>query len=326
MRFRVLAVAAAGLAVAVFLVFRIGLAPVLHATVHVGAAGFAVIVLFQLMLNPVLAAGWAAVAPARAAPFSTLMIGRQIRDSVGDVLPFSQLGGIVAGARAASLRGFAAASAFASAIADVTTELMSQILYVAFGAAYLLLETRLASPSRLATGLLFGTVLMIPGIGVFVFLQTRGSRLAESLAKRFFPAGVRHAAAFHRAVGEIYRAPARVAASAAIHLAGWFASGAGTWIIFRLMGGHIGFLAAAAMEALLGGIRSAFVFVPSALGVQEAGYAALAPLFGLPPEAGIAAALLKRAREIVIGVPVLLAWQAMEGRHALQRADDLPEG
>jgi hypothetical protein len=29
--------------------------------------------------------------------------------------------------------------------------------------------------------------------------------------------------------------------------------------------------------------------------------------------------LLRRARDIVIGVPVLLAWQAMEGRRALAR-------
>ena len=49
--------------------------------------------------------------------------------------------------------------------------------------------------------------------------------------------------------------------------------------------------------------------MPGALGVQEAGYALLMPLFGLPAEMGLAVSLLKRARDIVIGVPVLLAWQ-----------------
>ena len=40
--------------------------------------------------------------------------------------------------------------------------------------------------------------------------------------------------------------------------------------------------------------------------VQEAGYAMLAPLFGLPAEMGLAVSLLKRAREIVLGVPALV--------------------
>jgi len=54
--------------------------------------------------------------------------------------------------------------------------------------------------------------------------------------------------------------------------------------------------------------------VPAALGVQEAGYAALVPLFGLPPETGVAVSVLRRARDIAVGIPVLLAWQLIEAR------------
>ena len=56
-----------------------------------------------------------------------------------------------------------------------------------------------------------------------------------------------------------------------------------------------------ALEALLCTLRSIAAFVPAAMGVQEAGYAMLAPLFGLPAEMGLAVSLLKRAREIVLG-------------------------
>ena len=42
----------------------------------------------------------------------------------------------------------------------------------------------------------------------------------------------------------------------------------------------------------------------------------LAPLFGLPAEMGVAVSLLKRAREIVLGVPALIYWQTVEGRRA----------
>jgi glycosyltransferase 2 family protein len=64
--------------------------------------------------------------------------------------------------------------------------------------------------------------------------------------------------------------------------------------------------------------------VPAAVGVQEAGYAVLAPLFGIPAEMGLAVSLLKRAWEIVIGVPSLIYWQSVESRKALGREEAAP--
>ena len=61
-------------------------------------------------------------------------------------------------------------------------------------------------------------------------------------------------------------------------------------------------------------MRSGAFLIPGALGAQEVGYAALAPLVGLPPEIALALSLLKRARELAIGVPVLLVWQWREAR------------
>jgi hypothetical protein len=75
--------------------------------------------------------------------------------------------------------------------------------------------------------------------------------------------------------------------------------------------------AVVAIESLVYAIRTAAFVVPSALGVQEAAYALLAPLMGVGPELGLAVSLLKRARDIAIGIPTLLAWQAMEGQRAL---------
>ncbi len=82
------------------------------------------------------------------------------------------------------------------------------------------------------------------------------------------------------------------------------------------MGGNIDIVDVVAIESILCALRSAAVIVPGALGVQEAGYALLLPLFGLPAEIGLAVSLLKRAREIVIGAPMLLTWQGLEGRRA----------
>ena len=92
----------------------------------------------------------------------------------------------------------------------------------------------------------------------------------------------------------------------------------GTWLALALIGSPIPFAAAVAIESLLCAARSATPFVPAAIGVQEAGYAVMMPLFGLPAEIGLAVSLLKRAREIAVGVPVLLSWQVAEGGHALR--------
>jgi hypothetical protein len=76
----------------------------------------------------------------------------------------------------------------------------------------------------------------------------------------------------------------------------------------------------AAIESLMFAIRNTAFFAPSGLGVQEGAYALLGPLFGLPVEAALALSLLKRARDITVGVPMLLSWQVLEGRRSLGEA------
>jgi hypothetical protein len=46
-------------------------------------------------------------------------------------------------------------------------------------------------------------------------------------------------------------------------------------------------------------------------------------LFGLSPEFALALSLIKRVRDIVIGVPALALWQAMEGRRLLAKPSPL---
>ncbi len=75
-----------------------------------------------------------------------------------------------------------------------------------------------------------------------------------------------------------------------------------------------------AIESLICATRSVAALIPNALGVQEAAYAILAPLFGVGAEVGLAVSLLKRARDISVGVPILLIWQAAEGQRAFGRA------
>ena len=69
------------------------------------------------------------------------------------------------------------------------------------------------------------------------------------------------------------------------------------------------------IESLMHAVRGAAFAVPGALGAQEGGLIILCAIFGVPPEAALALSLVKRLPDLILGVPGLLAWQAMEGWH-----------
>jgi glycosyltransferase 2 family protein len=162
-----------------------------------------------------------------------------------------------------------------------------------------------------------GLVLAAVAGGVFLVLQRYGHRITGKLAPRLLRGAGEATAAVTATLDAIYRSPARVGLSVAIHFAGWVASAIGAWIAFRLIGARVDLASVMAIEALVYATRSAAVLIPNALGVQEAAYTVLAPLFGVGAEFGLAVSLLKRARDIAVGVPILLIWQAAEGQRAL---------
>lgn len=311
--------------VVVWLVLHVGLHAVMAAVVKVGWGGFAILCLLGIGLFVILGSAWFLLIPrSSTAKLETFIWGRGVRDSAAEVLPFSQLGGFVIGARAVMLRGVSAPLAFASMIADVTAELMAQIGYVLIGIA-ILVERVPKSPTSqwLTHAAAIGTLLAAVGAVGFLFVQKRGFAVAERIVARTMPKAAEQAGAMHGAMESIHAAPLKILLSVCTHMAGWFASAFASWVAIRLMGIQVAFLSIVSIEALLYAIRSAAVIVPNALGVQEAAYAMLMPFFGLTASAGLALSLLKRARDIAIGIPILLAWQATEGGHALRRAQEL---
>jgi glycosyltransferase 2 family protein len=315
MKLRLLIIAALGVALAVYLVFFIGVGAVISAAVAVGWGGFAILCAYGLALFFVLGLAWYLLLPdLKAEKLWVFVRARLVRDAATEVLPFAQLGGIVFGARAAILQGIAPALAFASTIVDVTTELLAQLAFVALGLVILSVH---APHSALITALAVGLGVAAIGCGLFFALQRYGLWMTGKLAARLLRGAGAATAAVAANFDAIYRAPSRVVLSSAVHLAGWIASAIGTWIAFRLIGTRVELTSVVAIESLVCAARSAAVFVPNALGVQEAAYAVLAPLFGVGAEFGLAVSLLKRARDIALGVPILLVWQAAEGQRAL---------
>jgi putative membrane protein len=319
MKWGVITALLAGIVAAVYLVWSIGFDAVFGAVARAGFGGLAVLCAYALLVFVSLAFSWHfLLPPAHRRPVRELYIARLVRDSIAEISPFSPVGGMVAAARLMILKGMSASYAAASVAADATTEAMAQVVFLAFGLGWGFTQFQhLQGSGPLTEAMIAVLLLAIPGIALLIFLQKKGAGFAEKIAARFFPQ-VREGVSFRAAIEDLYDSPSRLAASAALHLLAWIGAGGGTWIAFRLVGGQISLPNAIALEALLCTIRSIAAFVPAAIGVQEAGYAMLAPLFGLPAEMGLAVSLLKRAREIVLGVPALLYWQGFESRKALE--------
>ena len=317
---KLIVVAALGLCLAVYLVSYVGFGAVVSAAVAVGWGGFTLLCLYGLAQLVVLGYAWRVLMPAPGVCIRIFVWGRMVREAATDVLPFSQLGGIVLGARTASVHGIPAPSVFASTIVDVTTELLAQIAFIAFGLAILVVHApHGGSAASLTRFSVLGLVLALAAGGVFLALQRFGHNLTLKLAERLLPRAVASTAAVGEELDRIYASRPRVAASAAVHLLGWIAGAIGSWIAFRLIGVHIDLASVIAIESLVSAAKSAAVIVPNALGVQEATYAALVPLFGVSAPFGLALSLLKRARDIALGVPILLVSHVLEGRRALPR-------
>ena len=53
--------------------------------------------------------------------------------------------------------------------------------------------------------------------------------------------------------------------------------------------------------------------IPEAFGAQEAGLILLCGIFQIPPDQALALSLIKRAADLVVGVPGLVSLQVLEG-------------
>jgi uncharacterized membrane protein YbhN (UPF0104 family) len=189
-------------------------------------------------------------------------------------------------------------------------------------AALLVLLTRSADAS------LRGPIVIGLGVALIVGVATvRAQKGAIPLLVRF---GRRIVSDWFSAPGEsdpiseheltaTYARSGRMASGTAAHLVGWLCKGIGNWLAFRLLGSDIDLMGGLAIEALLHALLIPAFIVPGYAGVQEAGYAGIGALFGIPPEISLGVSLLRRARDIAIGIPILLVWQAVEVRH-LRRA------
>jgi putative membrane protein len=300
-----------GLLVAGWTIGEVGARQVLESMATVGWLGMLAFTAWSVGILALLGAAWFAVAPGEPLARLPLFIwARTTREAATDVLPFSQLGGLVVGARTLTIRRVPMPIVYASMIADMTTELASQLLFTLAGIAVLLL---VLADLPVRASIMPLAMLGLGGMGAIVailaFAQRPMLHLAGQLASRFLPGSVSALATVRTQLDAIYREPRRVIAAFVFNLLAWIGSAAGAWVALKFMGVSTPLWAIITLEALIFTLRSVAFFIPGAIGVQEAAYALIGPLFGLPPATALAVSLLKRARDLVIGIPALIVWQ-----------------
>jgi putative membrane protein len=307
-----------GLAVVAALVAHFGAGAVARSMSAIGGAGFIAVCLVHLGLIGAMGIAWSALLP-EPRPAAAVW-ARLVRDSASEVLPLSQVGGYVLGARTLVLAGVAGNAAAASTIVDVTLEFCSQLAFTAIGLLWLL---HLAPHAAAVVPAAIGLVVAVFLAGGCLFVQQRGlaasGRLAGAIGRGWTARTAAGAAALHAAIVAIYRRRVWVWGSFLLHLACWIAGVVEVWLALRLMGVPRGFGVVLVIESLLYALRSVAFAVPNAVGVQEAGYLLLGAGFGLAPDAALALSLLKRGRDFAIGLPVLGVYQLVEGGRLWRR-------
>ena len=320
-----IAVAVVGLIFGTLLVGWTGFGSVGSAIFSVGIRGFTLFCAWQLVTMVVLGAGWRIVAPVGGAwRLGTFAWGRMVRDSAASCLPFSAVGGFVLGVRAVTLSGIRPAGATLSMVVDLTAEFLAELMFAMAALVVLLQRSTDAALTRpiliiLALALIATVVLVRVQHGVIPLLVRFGQRIVTD----WFSAPGRQQSISADELAATYGRSGRMAAGTAAHLAGWLCKGIGNWLAFRLLGADLDLMGGLAIEALLHALLIPAFIVPGYAGVQEAGYAAVGALFGIPPEIALGVSLLRRARDIAIGIPILLIWQAVEVR-SLRRPKALP--
>ncbi len=317
-----------GFALTVGMVLYVGVGGLQKAVETIGWTGFAIYAGYSLLVFLSLGLAWWAVAPGQRLRRAWVFIwGRVLREAAADVLPFSQVGGLVVGVRAVREMGVGEALAVSSLIVDLTSEMAAQLFYTLFGVAMLIATLAHATGaqsliSTTALALLFGVVLL----GAFILFQGRGVAGLGLLAGRWLKDVRARTDAVQAALTAIYASPLRLTAAVALHGLSWVASGVGSWIALSFMGAHLPLWEVLTLESLMSAVRSVAFMTPGALGFQEGAYVLVSPLFGLGPDSGLALSLIKRAKDIVIGAPALVLWQALEGRQLLAKRGQAEAG
>jgi putative membrane protein len=318
------ALAACGLALLGFVIARYGWRDVTDAFLR---AGWGIFWVSLAHFGPIACdmLGWRELfPPAERVGLARLFVFRWVGESVNNLLPVAQVGGDVIRARLAARAGASLRESGAATVVDFTIGLVTQ-MGVALVALGVLAGT--VGISTTLGGILLGIALFCGLIGGFVAAQVwgifrRAGRFAahvwERLGRHSVSGALDRLDAVDGSIRAAWRRRTALARCAVWRAAGWIAGTAEIWLATYYLDQPVGVAEAFVLHALTMAIRSIAFLVPAGLGVQEGGFVLVGRLLGLSGTMALAVALVRRSREIIVGVPGLVAWWWSEGRGPVQ--------
>ncbi len=307
-----------GVAVAVFIVLHEGAERIFHV---LAVGGWKLLWLAPFHVIPIAldAVGWFwLLRERREVGIAFLTWIALLRETINALLPVARIGGEVVGIRLVALRGVPAALVTASVIVELTLTLFSQCFFTLVGLGILIWVAGGGETALIVFLFTFGAAVVAL---IFATLQRHGrpfERLGgvgqRLLGDRLEMMG--DISQVDHSLRRLYDRLRVLIVSAAWQVAGLLVGAVEVWLALVFLGHRVTVADAILIESLGQALRSAAFIVPAGLGVQEAGLVLFGHLVGLPADVSIALSLVKRLREIVLGIPVLISWQLFEGRRA----------
>lgn len=304
-----------GIAACIAFALWSGLGDVGNAIGRVGW-GMLGVVVARTVLVSIHGAGWWLLFPAgRVLPLHTAILLRFVREGVNALLPLTQLGGEIIGARLATFFAVPGPLSAATIIVDILMQAGTQFLFAAVG---ILTLTALDTDRTVAVTAAAGLAVAAPLLGTFYFAQRRfGHRFLQTVLGRVSSDGkwrfLGTVDAVYHDLSAIYARRKALARGGLVHMAAWFVGVAEVLIVLACTGTPATLLQAVVIESLVQAVRGAAFAVPSAFGAQEAGLILLCGLFQIPSDQALALSFIKRAADLVTGIPGLIALQVIEG-------------
>jgi putative membrane protein len=310
----------AGLALLTGLVAYFGFESVMQAVLS-SEWGSALVVLARAIALCGCGVGWWFLLTPKGPPPRIVVALRFIREAINGLLPFAVVGGDVIGARLLSHFGTAMSLAIASVLIDIFVQVVSLLIYVAAGVGIVF---DVPGPHRLSTVTFVMLAVALPAVAGFFLALNFGAfdpvvRWLVAVGEKRRWSMFAHVVDLGDRLQQIWRNHRGLSGSFFVHLVTVFFGAVEVWIALFFMGHPVSVGAAIAIESIGQGGKAVAFMLPGGIGVQDGTMIAAAAIFGVPAEVALAMALIKRVPDLVLGIPSLLLWQALEGRRMFTR-------
>lgn len=271
---------------------------------------------------------WAWLMTLRSLPMRAIWIFRfwmvrMVGEAVNNATPLAGMGGEPV--KAAILNrtyGIGYGDGFASIVLARTTFVIGLVPFLLIGFALLWFEPGLSPAFKWGAGV--GLVGLSAGIGAFFAIQRlrltsrTGGWFAGILARPGLQNIFAKVGEFEDRLVDFYRySPGRFAATVILSFVNWALGAVELWIAFHLLGAPVSFAEAWIIEALVQLVRVGAFFVPLALGTQEGAFTVAVGALTGNPALGVAVAVLRRFRELVVLSAGLVMGPLIFGRSAM---------